>query len=970
MTIAAVAVALAPAASAASERPFGVKVKMSTTGPAVEVLEDLGEVRRFENPQASFTQAGSHPYALTTSIEFPTEVVGRDNRGEPILSPTGDPRDIVTDLPAGFLGDPQAVPQCPLVTVLDRGEPCPAASQIGVAVVHLGAKESIGPIVNLTPEAGQSAEFGIVTPYKFTYLLTGHVVRSGSSYGLTIVSNRLPVSEVYSAELTFWGVPAESSHDFQRGLTCQKIELLQICSGGHESSGDPETPFLTMPADCTAGALSFTFSADSWEKPGDYKVAQATLPPVTGCNLLQFGAAIGVEPDTPMADEPVGLGVNVAVPQVESREANATPQLRNSVVTLPEGMSISPGIVDGIRACNESGPEGINLPGANPSPEFEEIGLNGEPQLAPGHCPDASIVGSAEAETPLLGTPIKGHIYLAKPLCGGPGERACTEEDALDGNLYQLYLELGGVGPLSDTGVNIKVRGKTEANPATGQLTAVFENTPELPFSELRIRLNGGPRAPLDTPAVCGPAVTTADFTPWSAPGHTLEGALVPGTPDSTSMSYFNVQGCSSPPGLNPGFLAGTVTPQAGGYSAFTLNLTRNDREQYVKGIQVHTPPGLLGMLSSVTLCGEAQANSGQCPETSKIGTTSVASGAGTHPFEIGGDVYLTGPYGDAPFGLSIVVHVVAGPFNLGVVVVRARIAVDPQDSTLTVTTDETGPHAVPQIVFGVPVRLKRITVDIDRPGFMFNPTNCDAQRITAVVSGAQDATAAVSSPFAVGGCKSLAFKPHFTAQTNAHTSRKDGASLDVKLSFPTGSVGSEANVAKAKVSLPKQLPSRLTTLQKACPAATFDNDPAACPPGAIVGIVKASTPVLPVGLSGPVYFVSHGGAGFPSLVVVLQGDGVRVDLTGTTFINKQNVTSNTFETVPDVPVNSFELFLPEGRDSALAAIGSLCKQKAKLVMPTIFIAQNGTQIKQNTKIEVTGCPSSKTSKKKGRTAK
>jgi hypothetical protein len=368
-------------------------------------------------------------------------------------------------------------------------------------------------------------------------------------------------------------------------------------------------------------------------------------------------------------------------------------------------------------------------------------------------------------------------------------------------------------------------------------------------------------------------------------------------------------------------------------------------------------------MLSSVSLCEEPFGQSGHCPEASKIGTTRVASGAGSHPFEIGGNVYLTKGYGGAPFGLSIVTNAVAGPFNLGLVVVRARIMVDPEASTLTITTDETGRYAIPQIVFGVPLRLQRVTVNIDRPGFMFNPTNCRAQQITATISGSQNATATVSSPFAVGGCKSLAFKPVFKASTNGHTSRAKGASLDVKLSYPKGSFGNQANIAKVKVDLPKQLPSRLTTLQKACPNATFNANPASCPAGSVVGIARASTPLLPVGLSGPVYFVSHGGEAFPSLIVVLQGDGVRVDLTGSTFISKTGITSSTFKTVPDVPVNTFELELPQGRTSALAANGNLCKAQAKLVMPTTFLAQNGTQLKQNTKIMVTGC---KTGKAKG----
>jgi hypothetical protein len=969
-----VAPPLAAASGAKPEaRPFGiVSFKMQTTGPTKEELLGGGsatKIYEFINEPEIFTQAGGHPWALTTTFEFASEEVENKEKVHTIV-PTRDPKDIVVDLPPGLLGDPMAVPRCPLALVFSTGQRCPSSTQVGVYRVRwFGGKEALYPIVNVTPEAGQSAEFTFENEFKVNPVLTGHLVRTAQGYGFTVVSNEIPLAEISRVEATLWGVPGDPSHNAMRGLFCgnQKADTKRVPLGckletGGEPAGVSPAPFLTMPTNCSAGFETATMRADSWQEPGHvgvngqyegYAETTATMPAVTGCNLLRFDPLIEVQPDTLVADEPVGLGVNLQVPLDERPGSNATPQLRDSVVTLPEGLSVSPGVVDGIQACNELGPEGIDITG----PESEEVGLNGELQLAPGHCPDPSIVGTAEAFTPFLPIPIKGHIYLARPGCGGPGQKACTEEDARDGKLYRLYLELGGIGELADTGVHFKVPLETLADPATGQLTSRVVGIPQAPFNELKIHLNGGPRAPLDNPATCGSAVATADFTPWSAPGETPEGLLVVGTPDATPSSFFEVGGCASPPGLNPGFSAGTVTPQAGKFSVFTLDLSRQDREQYVKGIQVYTPPGLLGMLSSVPLCGEPAANEGKCPETSRIGRTRVASGAGSHPFEIGGSVYLTGPYDGAPFGLSVVTNVVAGPFNLGLVIVRARINVDPETSTLTVTTDETGPHAIPQIFFGVPLRLQRVTVNVDRPNFMFNPTNCSAQKIGATVSGSQNATANVVSPFAVGGCKALAFKPKFTVSTVGHTSRANGASLDAKLSYPTGSMGNAANVARVKVSLPKQLPSRLTTLQKACLAQTFNGNPAACPKASIVGIVRASTPLLPVGLVGPVYFVSHGGEAFPSLIVVLQGDGVRVDLTGTTFINKAGITSSTFKTVPDVPVNTFELYLPQGKYSALAANGNLCKTAAsKLVMPSEFVAQNGAVIKQNTKIQVTGC--------------
>jgi hypothetical protein len=979
ITLIMVSLAMADSASAAKEaKPFGI------TAFAVEPIESTEETLTGPNSeyefhnvpyQTPFTQAGGHPWALAVKGEFTSEEIELTDHSQVNPDPTRDPKDIVTNLPPGLLGDPLATPRCSLTYVTTSSKFCPADTQIGMYDVREESNhELFGPVVNVTPEAGQSAEFALEEMTKNdTPLLTAHLVHTAQGYGFTVVSNNVPALSIRSFEITIWGVPADPSHNPMRGRFCGRPsgrdELL--CQGGGDTSGIAPVPFLTMPADCSAGPETAVLRADSWEEPGSvsegrysgYAEARSALPGATGCDLLRFDPLIEVHPNTATADEPVELGVSLQVPLSETPASTATPQLRDTTLTLPEGMSISPGIVDGIQACNEFGPEGINITG----PESEEVSLSGELQLAAGHCPNASTVGTAEAITPFLPIPVKGHVYLARPSCGAVGQPACTEEDASDGKLYRLYLELGGSGELAQTGIHFKVPLETHANPATGQLTTTAVGTPQAPFSELRIHLNGGPRAPIDNPSTCGPALTTADLTPWSAPGVTPEGLAMAGTPDATPSSFFDVEGCTNPAALAPGFAAGTVSPQAGAFSAFTLNLSRQDREQYVKGIQVHTPPGLLGMLSSVPLCEEPLADDGHCPESAKIGTTRVASGAGSHPFEISGNVYLTKGYGGAPFGLSIVTDAVAGPFNLGLVVVRARIAVDPETSALTITTDEAGPYAVPQILDGVPLRLQRVTVNIDRPGFMFNPTNCAAQQITAQVSGSQDALASVASPFAAAGCRSLAFKPRFAVSTSGHTSRLGGASLDAKLSYPAGSVGSEANIARVKVDLPKQLPARLTTLQKACTAAQFASNPAGCPAASVVGIVRASTPLLPVGLEGPVYFVSHGGEAFPSLIVVLQGDGVRVDLTGTTFISKAGITSSTFKTVPDVPVNAFELYLPEGQFSALAATANLCKNASKLRMPTELVGQNGAEIHETTKIAVTGCSKPRKAKTKAR---
>jgi hypothetical protein len=369
-------------------------------------------------------------------------------------------------------------------------------------------------------------------------------------------------------------------------------------------------------------------------------------------------------------------------------------------------------------------------------------------------------------------------------------------------------------------------------------------------------------------------------------------------------------------------------------------------------------------MLSRVPLCGEQDANQGTCPEASLIGHTTATAGPGPYPVTVnGGRVYLTGPYKGAPFGLSIVVPAVAGPFNLGNVKVRAAIHVDPHTARITVISDP-----LPTIEQGIPVQLRTVNVSVDRAGFMFNPTSCSPLSVDGAIASSEGAKAVVSSRFQAADCASLPFRPKFTVSTWGGTSKKLGASLDVKVASSAG----QANIGKVLVSLPKALPSRLTTLQLACPGATFAANPATCPAASVVGTAKALTPVLSEPLSGPAYLVSHGGAAFPDLVVILEGQGIRLDLIGNTSI-KKGITTSSFATVPDAPITSFELKLPQGTHSALAATlpvgarGSLCA--SKLVMPTTLTAQNGAQVKQNTKIAVTGCPKKAKAKTRARKA-
>jgi hypothetical protein len=875
------------------------------------------------------SQAGSHPYEVSTTIRFNQTT---DGHGEAIPD-GGNVKDIEVELPPGFVGDSTAIPQC---APADFNKPvfgnaaCPADTQIGVLSLSTAGgvfTEEPVPIFNLVPPPGQPAAFGFRVTFINTVLSAK--VRTGSDNGITVDVTNIPQGfSILGIKLTFWGVPADHGHDNLRGECDEFGPTGNLCP-----SDVAPKPFLTLPTQCTPAGVGVqtTLSVDSWSAPGVFKhasfvshlqpPAEGTQQGPTGCERVDFEPSFSVAPDTTQADTPAGLTVDVKTSQagLVNPTGIAPADLRDTTVALPAGIVINPGQAAGLLAC--------------------QAGQDGVGSEAPPSCPAGSKVGTVQITTPLLPDKLEGAVYL------------------LQSNPPELQLLVAA----SADGVNLKLVGNVHLDESTGQLTATFENTPQLPFTDLKLALSGGAQAALATPASCGVYKTNADFAPWTAP----LGADVLANNSFAVESGPGGSACDSTLPFSPSLIAGATTDQAGGFTSFSLLLSRGDGQQRVSSLQFKTPEGLLAMIRSLPLCGDAEAATGVCPVGTQIGHTVVQAGPGPYPLVVpqpGGPaapIYLTGPYKGAPYGLAIAVPVVAGPFNLGTVVVRAAIAVDRTTSQLTITTDP-----LPSILDGVPTDLRTINAVIDRPGFMFNPTSCAKQSFSGTATSAEGATAAISTVFQVGSCQSLKFAPKFAVSTSGRTSRKNGASLDAKIVYPTGPVvdnqaSQQANIAKVKVDLPKQLPSRLTTLQKACLAATFEANPGNCPAASIVGSGKAVTPVLGAPLNGPAYFVSHGGEAFPSLVVVLQGDGVRVDLTGSTFISKAGITSSTFKSVPDVPITSFELILPEGPHSALAANGNLCS--SKLAMPTAFVGQNGAEIHESTKLSVTGCPKKRT---------
>jgi hypothetical protein len=845
---------------------------------------------------APVTQAGSHPWALTTSFQL-NETATRLGETHAVGA---NMKDVVTDLPPGIVGDVDALPRCTRYEVLV--ETCSPAAQIGMLYVRQhaagdGEENNAAPLYNVVPPAGEPAEFGALVDAQFTAFITANV-RTGGDYGVRALAlNVTTTVGITGVTVALWGVPADPSHDIER--VCPNS--IRPCP-----TTAPLRPFLTLPSACV-GPLNASIKLDSWQAPGEFISKSTELPAITGCERLGFDPALTVQPETTVADTPSGLAVDLQLPQNENPAGLAEADLKRAVVTLPAGVSLNPGAAAGLAACSPAqfGREDAEAP----------------------TCPDASRIGTVEVHSPLLGDPLTGYVYAA------------AQNDNPFGSVLAIYLAAEA------DGARVKLAGRVESNPETGQLTTTFDDNPQLPFSDLKLNLFGGPRGVLATPEACGAYTTEATFSPWS------------GTAPVALTNPFPVDGgCAS--GFAPSFSAGSTNLQAGAYTPFVASFSRQDQDHELGGLSVSLPPGLAAVLAGVPECDAAAANAGTCPEAARVGSVTAGAGPGPDPLFVNGRVYLTGPYDGGPFGLAVVVPAVAGPFDFGNVVIRQSLRVDPRTAQVTDVSDPLPTmlrvRGADGQLAGVPIRLRRVDVAIDRPGFAFNPTSCARMAVAGTLASAEGAGASVASPFQVAGCAGLRFAPKFSASTDARTSRANGAALRVKLTYPAGSLGKQANIKSAKVQLPKSLPSRLTTLRKACVAKVFEANPASCPAESIVGHAVVHTQVLPVPLEGPAYFVSHGGEAFPNLTLMLQGDGVTVELVGDTLI-KGGVTSSTFASTPDVPIENFELTLPRGPYSALAANDDLCRQR--LAMPTAFVAQNGATLDQSTRIEVQGCP-------------
>ncbi len=851
--------------------------------------------------------AGSHPYELVTRIALPYgEVKGG-------AAPAALAKDILAELPAGLVGDPTAVEQCP--ARLAEEKKCSGDSQVGVLKIRSAGEQPNlfnPPIFNMTPAEGQAARLGGEINLS-TNAYIGASVRTGADYGVTAGSLNLPtISNPFEFEIRIWGVPANPAHD--------PLRLCNNVRGCSVSPGTQEKAFLRNPTAC-GGTLQARVKVDSYNLPGTFFGRSFEMPAMTGCDELEFEPTLEVQPTSATADSPTGLDVDLQVPQNEDPDELATPDLREAVVKLPPGFTINPSSANGLEACTPA-----------------QIGLTSPVGVTPVHttpdpaeCPAAAKIGTVQVDTPLLDHPISGAVYVAAPY-----------DNPFD-SLLAIYI--AAADPIS--GVVIKLAGEVEIGPG-GQLTTTFADNPQLPFERFQLDFFGGDAAALKTPAVCGTYETTATLTPWSAPesgppvsqvgDHAITQAADGGTCPTSVAGLPNV----------PSFEAGSESTLAGAYSPFVVRLSRPDGSQEITSLAVTPPPGLLGRLAGIPYCSDAalaaaaaksgteERNASSCPLASQVGSVVVGAGAGPKPYYTGGKAYLAGPYKGAPLSLAVVTPAVAGPYDLGDVVVRSALQVNPETAQITVMSDP-----IPTELKGIPLDVRSIAVRMDRPEFTLNPTNCNPMAVLAGAASVFGQLATFSERFQVGSCSSLGFKPELTMKLKGATKRSGHPALRAELTQPKSS---RANIGKVSVTLPRAQFIDQDRIGQVCTRSQFAAS--ACPSNSILGKATAYSPLLDKPLSGKVYLRANGGEReLPDMVVALRGQ-IDINLVGyiDAVVSPKNKEISRIRTrfvvVPDAPVSKFVLQLNAGKKALLENSANLCRAKQTAVVK--LAGQNG----------------------------
>ena len=861
----------------------------------------------------SSTQAGGHPDIKT--------LIWMSNSATQVTAPGDcechDVRNITVDAPEGLIPNVFATPRC---SGADFGQArCPIDSQIGYVVVGIGGDNPNNisfpaprPVYNLVPRPGQAGLIGFIEPLlNSAPIFTDIEGRTESDYGLEFtVSN---INHVFSGvsvvEEVFWGVPADPVNDPFRlkpvGCTIYGVNGAPECEGGAKSNA-PLKPFINAPTICGVD-LHTEGLVESYDHGFDR--ATGSFPGTTGCDQLSFNPSLFAQPTTKRTDTASGLDIDLKVPAAESPIAPSPSAIKDAVVTLPKGFSINSSAADGKTSC---------------SAEQARIGLRHEA----AQCPEDSKVGSLSITTSSLPAPLPGFVYLADPKPGDP---------------YRLYLVADGFG------VHVKLpAASVEADPITGQLTTRLEDLPQFPFNEFNLHLFGSERGLLATPDRCGTYPVKSTFTPWDS--------LLP---DQTSTQFFDLNegpnGTACPGtsrGFSPGFRAGVADRGAGVHSPFTFDATRTDGDQEAVGLNVDTPPGFTASLKGIPYCPEAaiaqlqapgytgrsELNNPTCPQASQVGSVNAGAGAGTHQVYVDGRVYLAGPYKGAPISLVTVVPAVSGPYDLGNIVVRTAVQVDEETAEVRADTDP-----IPTIVEGIPLRTRHIRLNLDRPRFTLNPTNCDPFAVDSVLFGNEGAAARRSSSFQAANCATLKYRPALRLKLSGGVDRRGHPAIHAVLRTKPG----EANSQKVSVTLPRGELLDNSHISTICTRVNFAAD--SCPPGSKIGSVTATTPLLDQPLSGGVYLRASSHR-LPDMVLDLRGQ-VHIVLDARIDSVKGRLRT-TFTSVPDTPVSTVSLHLTGGKKGLLENSEGLCgsSKRASVTMT----GQNGMEMDTGVRLKTT----------------
>jgi hypothetical protein len=880
---------------------------LAASASAENLIEGFDVGYQSDASETPATQAGSHPYAQPTEITFV-------NKPDPDLGVPGiensvtDLKDAEIKLPAGFVGDPTAVPDsqsCTFAEFLHQAL-CPDSSAVGITHTRFlgGFSQWYAPVFKLVTPPGRPALFAFKIGTALTLL--DFSVRP-DDYGISVrVLNSPQVIGLKETEVTIWGVPADPSHDSMRGSCVNGFEgtSLGICP----SSG-PLKPLLTLPTFCGVPATSH-LSLNTWQAPAVFERAEsATSPEFQGCNKLPFSPAITLRPGS-RAHSPTGLDVDLKLPQNDDPAGLATSTLRDAKVALPAGLSINPSSANGLVPCAK-----------------EQFGFR---KGSPVTCPDASKIGQARIDSPVLPDPLEGGVYVAEPYKNEFG------------TLLAIYV----LARDDVSGVTIKLAAKVEADPVSGQLTATFPDNPPQPFERFRLEFFDGPRAALSS-GDCGTYTSEAHFVP----------ASFPDAPAVDRTDSFQIDAnCATD--FAPSFDSGAVSPIAGAHSPFVLHLKRNDETQRFSAFNVKPPPGLVATLAGTPVCpdsalataasksGSEELGSPSCPAASRVGTVSVGVGSGPSPYYAQGKAYLTGPYKGAPLSVTVITPAVAGPYDLGTVVVKTPFYVDPKTAEVTATTDP-----LPQILQGIPLNVRSIDLSLDKPDFTLNPTSCDPMSISGQALSTLGASADLSSRFQLGECARLGFQPKLSLRLKGATKRGKYPQLTAVLKTRPG----DANIASVSVAFPHSEFLANEHIRTICTRVQFAADK--CPSEAVYGTATVNTPLLDGPLSGNVYLRSSDNE-LPDLVPDLRGPAaqpLKLEVAGRNDSIRGGI-RNTFDFIPDAPFSKAVFKLQGGAKGLLVNSRNLCAGTYKATVK--YTAHNGDKLTAHPLVKATGCKS------------